>query len=324
MPFLTLDQTRVVNPLLTTVAHAFKQPQFVGGLAFPLVDVDKRKGRILRFNEDEFFLHNLRRAPGANTMRVSGGFGSDEYTLLQDAIEEELPLEHLEESSDLPFDMQQRSINKAAARIALRLEYDQLTLLNTPANYPVANRITLLGATQWSDVNSNPEAQFDVAHEAVLNGCGLMANTGIFSLRAFNALKRHPLVRDKFKYVNSSSITLEMVLAAFNLKRGGIAAARWMNPINPGGGRQEMMPNAAWIGYVPDGAAMGMMGMQPSPEADMAQPSFGYTYNLRSYPVSEEPYYERNTKTWYFPCTAERRPVLTGMGAGYLWSNVSA
>lgn len=324
MPFPTLEQTRIINPLLTTVAHAFKQPQFVGNLAFPPVSVQKRKGRILRFNEDEFFLHQLRRSPGANTMRVSGGWGSDEYSLYQDAIEEELPLEHLEESSDLPIDMQQRSINKAAARIALRLEFDQLTLLNTPANYPVANRLALLGTTQWSNAASDPEAQIDIAHEAILAACGLMANTAIFSLKAFNALKRHPLVRDKYKYVNANSITMEMVLAAFNLKRGGIAAARFINPANPGAGRQEMFANAAWIGYVPDEAVVDMVGMQPSPEADMANPSFGYTYTLDGYPVSEEPYYERNTKTWYFPCTAERRPVLTGMGAGYLWSNVAA
>lgn len=304
--------------------HGFKQPTFIGELAFPRVTVPTRKGRIIRFNEDEFYLHQMRRSPGATTMRVNGGWGSDEYELLQDAIEEELPIEHLQEAEAvLPFDMQSRAIKKAAMRIALRLEFDQMALLGDINSYPAANRIVLAGPTQLSAPASDLEATFDVAFSAILAACGMLPNTIIWGYRAWLACKRHPAVRDKIKYTSSNAVTMQMMLAMLNANRGGVAAARYRDPQNPALGRIPMaMDNAIAVLYVPDSAVNDQVGMMPSVEADMGQPSFGYTYQLD--PFAEEPYYERNTKTWYFPATAERRPVLTGMGAGYLMLNVAA
>lgn len=332
MAVQTFEQIRVVDPLLTTVAHGYRQPSFVGHLAFPPVSVKARKGRILRFNEDEFFLHEMRRSPGANVLRVAGGWGSDLYELYQDAIEEKLPIEHLQEAEavGLPFDLQARSINKAAARAALRLEFDQISLLGDPNSYPSSNRIALTsGGTglgmQLSNPASDPEALFDAADDAVRNACGLSPNTVIFGSRAWKCVKRHPLIRDKIKYTTSAAVTMQIVLGMLNLTRGGIAASRYKDPQNPAAGRLPMaMDNAIAIVYVPDEAVISQVGVMPSPESDMAQPSFGYTYTLENYPIAEAPYYEPNVRTWFFPHIAERRPVLTGMGAGYLITNVAA
>ncbi|MGD1907404.1 MAG: hypothetical protein ACFB0C_15655 [Leptolyngbyaceae cyanobacterium] len=293
-------------------------------MAFPAVMVMKREGKIIRFNEDELILHQMRRAPGAATLRVMGGWGSDDYKLYQDAIEEKLPIEHLQEASDLPINMQRRSVNKASRRVGLRLEYDQMTLLGDAAQYGAANKLALSGAAQWSHPDADIEAQMDTAHQSVLAGCGMMANTGIFSLEAFLAAKRSPLVRDKYKHVSANSITLDMVLRAFGLERGGISTAQWKAP--DGSAKQFIFDNKAWIGYVPTNAVNdlnGNLSIMPSAESDIDEPSFGYTYTLDGYPIVEEPYYEKNEKSWMFPYTAERQPVLTGMGAGYLWSDVT-
>jgi len=317
----SLQSTRVVNPVLTNVAHGFRQPEFVGSLAFPPVFVKKRKGKIIRFNEDELILHEMRRSPGANTLRVMGGWGSDDYEVFQDAIEEKLPMEHLEEASDLPINMQKRSVLKAQRRIALRLEFDQLSLLGDNTGYPAANRIVLSGTSQWTDRNNaDLELQMDTAHNAVLDGCGLMANTGIFSLKAYQAARRW--VREKFyRNVKVDQIGLGEVLAAFNLIRGGIVAAKYKLPNSTT--KLHMLDNKAWIGYVPNnGTPQG--SMMPSADSSIDTPSFGYTYTLEGYPIAETPYEERNPKSWMFPVTAERQPVLTGMGAGYLWENVAA
>lgn len=328
MPFPSLAATRVVNPVLTNIAHGYRNGQFVGGLAFPKTFVGKRAGKIIRFNEDELYLHELRRSPGANTKRVSGDWGSDDYELYQDAVEEELPIEHIEESSDLPIDMQRRSINRAMYRIQLRQEFDELALLGSLTSYPAANRITLLGATQWSDtVNSNPEQQVDVAHQAILDACGMFANVGIISLRAFNAYKRHPIIRDKFKYVQKGVITKDMVAAVMGLKRLEIATAKFKSLTNPAAGRQEMFVNSFWMGYNPEFADDNMVDIgrpTPSVNSNIDAPSFGRNYMLKGTLMAEEPYYDRNSSTWYFPVKCDRRPVLTGMGAGYIFTNVSA
>jgi len=62
----------------------------------------------------------------------------------------------------------------------------------------------------------------------------------------------------------------------------------------------------------------------PKSMAEMGSPSYGYTYQLSDYPIVEEAYYDRNTKTWYFPVTDARQPVLAGASAGYLFTGASA
>ena len=49
-------------------------------------------------------------------------------------------------------------------------------------------------------------------------------------------------------------------------------------------------------------------------------PSYGYTYQLRGYPIVELPYEDRNPKSWIYPVTDEVQPVIAGAEAGYLIS----
>ena len=326
MPQASLDSMRIVNPILTNVAHGVRQHGFVGQLAFPPVFVNKRKGKIIRFNEDEFYLHEMRRAPGTKILSVAGGYGSDDYELYQDAIEEVLPYEHLEESDGLPFSEQSRRVKMAMRRVALRLEFDQLSLLGNFAQYPAANRLLLTGTAQFSDATSNIEGAFDTAIEAVENACGCLPNTVIFGGRkAFNASKRHPRIRDQYKYVSEKSIDIDMVLKVLGMTRGAISLAKYKNPLNPGLGKIPMFNNKIWIGYVPDTAAANLYNnTQPSASSDMDEPSFAYTYMLKGGVIAKSARWSEEDLSWHFPVLADRAPVLTGMGAGFLFDNVTS
>ena len=50
-------------------------------------------------------------------------------------------------------------------------------------------------------------------------------------------------------------------------------------------------------------------------------PSYAYTYELTGYPMVEEPYYDRPHKSWIYPTTVERRPLLVGAEGGFLFQN---
>lgn len=45
---------------------------------------------------------------------------------------------------------------------------------------------------------------------------------------------------------------------------------------------------------------------------------------MEGHPFVEEPYFERNIKSWIYGVTYERAPVLAGVSAGYLFSAVSS
>jgi len=58
--------------------------------------------------------------------------------------------------------------------------------------------------------------------------------------------------------------------------------------------------------------------------AAMGTPTYGYTYQLRGYPLAETPYYDNNAKSWYFPVSRCEAPVIAGADAGYLIKNAVA
>jgi hypothetical protein len=333
MPQMSLGQARIIDPILTTMAIGIKIPGYVGHMAFPPIFAIKRTTKIISFGtKEEKFLYPTRRAPGSNTMRISTGYGDTSVTLYQDAIEAELPVEVQEEAEGV-VDMQMRSSYLVKQRLCHRLEFDQLSLLGNTAGYPVTNRVLLTGASQFSDPTSNIEAAFDLAKQAIVQGIGMPPNTIIFGgYRAYNAVKRHPRVRDQFHRSESTTITAAMIASAFDIPSWGLSLATWIDPINPLV-ETPMFDNKIWIGYVPgQGDVPLVSGMNPSINANRATPSFGYTYLLSKAQaggmdtglIMEPPYYGNNEATWYFRGSADRLPAVTGLAAGYLFDNVSA
>jgi Phage major capsid protein E len=324
MPYQSLGSTRIVDKVLTRVAYGVRQSGFVGDLIFPLAPVTKREGSIVIFGDEEFYLYEMGRNPGDNIQELSTEYGSGRYKLKQDAIAEKIPMENIEEARDLPINLTTRATTLVARRLNLRKEVDQMSLVANPLNYPATNRSILAGVSQWSDPTSNPEASIDTAIEAIQDGCGLAPNVGVISLKAFNALKRHPLIRDKFKYTDSKSITKQMIAGALNLSRLEISMAKFKTPGNSAV-KTPVFANSFWLGYVvgePDSPLD--CNPLPSPNSSIDNPSFGYTYQLENYPIIEQPWYDRTCNSWKVPGIAERKPVIAFPTAGFLFTNVAA
>jgi hypothetical protein len=344
MPQQSLGQSRVIDPILTTMAFGIKIPQYVGGLAFPPVFCPKRAATIPSFGtREEKFLYATRRAPGSNIMRIATGYGDAKVELYQDALEAELPVENMEESEGI-VDMKQRSVYLVKQKLCHRLEFDQLSLLGNFAGYPVTNRLLLTGANQFSDPTSPIEQLFDNAKDAIVKGIGMMPNTIIYGgLKAYNAVKRHPFFKNQFQRAGTRTITAVLISEALDIPNYGISLATWIDPTNPSV-ETGMFDNKIWIGYVPgnDDVQLTSAGnassnlnllssMNPSINANNAMPSFGYTYlrtqaqaagkdtGLIMYP----PYFRQEQNTWFFPGMADRLPAVTGLAAGYLFDNVS-
>ncbi|NRA86636.1 MAG: hypothetical protein HRU28_04425 [Rhizobiales bacterium] len=72
----------------------------------------------------------------------------------------------------------------------------------------------------------------------------------------------------------------------------------------------EVWNNVAILAYVPQNS----LGFE--------EPSYGYTYRLPNHPFAEKPYWDNSKKSWIYGVTYERKPVLTGISSGYLFSEV--
>ena len=83
------------------------------------------------------------------------------------------------------------------------------------ANYPAANKTTLSGTDQWSDPASDPVGAILAASESML----VRPNTLVVGPQVLFALKNHPDIRERLKYVSGGSVTAAMLAGLFEVER---------------------------------------------------------------------------------------------------------
>lgn len=308
---LNPSQVRVVDPILTNVAQGYSHPERVGNMLFPRVPVRQRGGQVIEFGKESFKKYKTRRAPGAATKRLQFGYEGKPFALVQDSLEGLVPWEHQQDANQVPgIDMGTEAVNEVMNILTLSLEIEQAELASDADNYASGSKETLDGSDQWSDDDSDPGAQIDDGKETVRKKVGVRPNTLAINGAAFTRLTRHPKIREQFKYTSGDSVSLEMLAEYFRLRRIAVFESVYMEEGSDE--MQDVWPNVAVLAYV------------PAQVSSRRQPSFGYTYTLEGNPLTEEPYQARNRKSWVYPVTFERAPVLSGIESAYLFEDVLA
>ena len=306
---MTPAGARVIDPVLTTAAQGYKNADFVGDALFPVVPVDQRGGKIITFRKEDFRLYATGRTPGSNTKRVQYGYTGASFALEQNALEGTVPFEVMDEANAVPgIDMARVAVMKTQNIIALRKEKAQADLATTAGNYAAANKVTLAGSSQWSDFGtvSNPSSDIEDGKEAVRAAIGRRPNVAVIGALVFAKLKLHPLILDRIKYTGRDVLTTDLLASLWGLKRVLVGDAVYENAA---GAMADAWGKFVVLAYTEIGALV-----------DMGLPSYGYTYNLRGYPIVETPSPDRNAKSWVYPVTDESSPVIAGATGGYLIS----
>ena len=314
MPQMTPANARVVDPVLSNIAQGYKQSDMIADALFPRVPVNLRAGNILTFGKEDFMLYSAARAPGAATRRVQVGYSGTPFALVDYALEGQLPIEIMQEAANGPgIDQSKVTIYKTLAMLDLRLENAAATIARTAASYAAANKVTLSGTGQWSDFTgvSQPIQNIETAKEAVRAATGKRPNTVVMGAAVMAKLRQHPIVVDRMKYTGRDVATAEILAALFGVERVLVGDAIYSN--DAGTAFTDVWGKDVVVAYTDISSAQ-----------DMGSPSYGYTYNLNGYPLVEEPYFDRSTKSWVYPVTRSEAPVLASAAAGYLITNAVA
>ncbi|KQI67994.1 hypothetical protein AN189_13070 [Loktanella sp. 3ANDIMAR09] len=303
-------QARVIDPILSQHARGYTNAGMIGHLILPYVDIAQRGGRVIRFNKDSFRRAATRRAPGAETTRVSFGYASDPIALIQDSLEGLVPAETAEEARQVPgIDLGRHAVETVQDIIALGREVEIADLVRDPSNYGT-NTEAVAGTDKWTDEASNPKQQIDDAQGTIRRKIGRRANQLTLSADAFRAACDHPRIREQFKYTSADSITVEMLARYFNIERVIVGDAVVLDDdASDDAEARDVWGGDAILSYTP-------------PTRNYMVPAFGYTYRLKGSPVVEQPYHERNRKSWVYPVTEDWQPVLAGAEGGYLLQGV--
>lgn len=306
---MNLKQVRIVDPVLTNIAIGYQNAEFIGSRLFPRAPVYVSGGQIIEFGTEAFRKYNLRRAPGANTTQIQFGYGGKPFALVQDALETVVPREWLRDAAVTPgIQLGTRSVQLGLDVVQLALENEQAALATTAANYGSSNKVDL-AASSWNDPDRDPIPDITTAQEAVGDQIGHDPNILTLSGKAFSALRTNPHVTERFKGLSAGAISREQLQDLLDVEEIVVGRARYEDSagaMNPVWGTHAILAYAA------------------PPGSTIERPSFGYTYTMDGHPLVEETYYDKSRKSWVYPVTFERAPVLTGVAAGYLFQNAGA
>lgn len=302
------SQRRVIDPILSSVVLGYKHPEHIGSILFPRIPVNVSAGKIITFNKDSFRLYNTARAPGSNTKRVTFGYAAGNYGLENHALEAVVPVEHQRDAENVPgIDLATGAVSGVMRIESLVLEKQQADLARDASKYDANHKSTLSGTDQWDDyANSDPKADIDAGREAIRSSTGMYPNVIEFPAKVWTKLKNHPVMLKLMASGERGIITTEIMAALLEIETVVVGKAI---AFDDNDGSIEVWGKDVILAYVPTIATT------------LEEPSFGYTYTMQGNPHVEDPYYERNIKSWVYGTQYERAPVLTGITSGYLIQN---
>ncbi len=314
------SQARVIDPILTQHARGYGNPDVerAGAILFPRARILQRGAKIIKFGREHFRLYNTARAPGAVKKRVTIGYSAESVSLVQHALSGTVPFEVLDEANRVPnVDLGRRAVNVPMETIARELEYRQAVIAQAAANYAAGNKETLAGTDQWDDyAGSDPGAQMDDAHAAIRAKIGRRGNVLVLGPEVYRKVRRHPKVVGHFYSGvknGPATVSRDQLAQYFDVARVAVGEDVYLpEDAAENADFSDVWGDVAILAYVPTG------------EGQVDVPSYGYTYYLDGHPIVESPYQDRDHDVWVYPTKDEVQPVLTGMDAGYLFSDVLA
>lgn len=308
---MTPSQTRVIDPILSTVALGYQLPQAIGENLFPRVPVTMRGGKVIQFGTESFRKYNTARAPGANAARIQFGYQGNPFSIVGNSLDVPVPRELQQDAAAVPgIDLGTRAVQLAMRTNILSLEVEQANLALTAANYDANHKVALSGTSQWSDpVNSDPSANVQTWREAIRSTIGQYPNTLILGASVMAALRTHSKIIDRIKYTGRDSVTTDILSTLWDIPEIYVGT---MITFDDSGNASDVWGKNAVMAYVPPGPST------------FEEPSYGYTYTLDGHPMVEQPYWDASARSWVYGVSFDRAAVLTGITAGFLGQTVVA
>lgn len=307
MAQLSPSQARVIDPILSTFAQGYSDPEFVGNMLFPPVPVDAAGGQVIQFGKESFMAYTTRRAPGAGIKRLQTGYLGVPYALENHGFAGQVPYEIARDAQNVPgIDLGKRAIRSSLSVVQRSVEIQQASIATNAANYDSNHKVTLTGTSKWSDPAGKPVTQITTYRENVRASSGRYPNVAFFSAVAWAAFINNPEVVNKLIYSQVGIITPD--IAAVLLQVDKVVVGKSIQSDNSGN-FSDIWGNYMILAYTALGSK------------DAEEPSYGYTYTMRGHPAVMQPWYDNDTQSWVYPAMYERLPVLSGISSGFLVIN---
>lgn len=207
-----------VDPMLTSVAIAYSNDEYIAEKIFPSFAVAKQSGKHFIYDRARFRANENRRAQGSPsnevTLALTTGqpYFAEDHALKQFVADEDVdnaitPTDPFVDATENTTDMQMvaREIELATA----------LTDTGT-----MTQNTTLAGTAQWSDyTNSNPIGDVRTGMQTIHSSIHVNPNVLILGKQVYDKLVDHPQFIERVKYSQLGVMTPELLARIFGVDR---------------------------------------------------------------------------------------------------------
>ena len=258
-----------VNCALTDISVAYLQEKnnFISDKVFPIVAVDKQSDVYFKLTKGNFRRNQAGvRAPG--TESAGGGFDvtkNSTYNAIVYAYHMDVPNQV---KCNADFDIEAAAAEYVTEVMQIQREVNWTSEMFTTGVWGT-DKVGATDFVKWDDAASDPEADIDAGKSKILTATGRMPNTLVVDYNTHLALKRHPIIQDRFHFTTSESITENLIAKFFEVDRYLVAKASY-NTAEEGATDVDalIMGKNALLAYV-------------APRPGLLTPSAGYTFVWR-------------------------------------------
>ena len=257
-----------IDVALTNISIAFIQDatHFVAGRVFPGIPVQKQSDKYFTYEKRDWRRDEAKpRAPGTESSGGGYDISNDNYSAEVYAHHKDVP-DQIRDNADAAINSDEDATRYVMQILMLQKEVNFASTYFTTSVWGT-DAVAGTDFTAWDDASSDPEKDIDDAKAAVLLATGFEPNTLTVGYKVHLALKRHPLVLDKFKYTSSESITEAMLARVFEVDNYVVAKASYDTSAEDAASASNsyVLGNHALLTYTP-----------PSP--GLLTPAAGYTF----------------------------------------------
>lgn len=304
----TLAQQRIVDPVLTTLAQGYHQPELIAHKLLPIIPHDKEGGKVPKYGKEAFMAYNTTRAPRTAVVRLDYENSSIDFVMEEEAAE--VPVDE-RESTEAALEPEKIATFLAQGVINLTHERKVASQVTATSSYGSGNYVNVASDDRWSNyasATSLPILAIDNAKEAVRTAVGIYPNTLVLGPAVFKALKNHPTVLERIKYSQTGVITEELLASLLNVPTVLVGTAV---TASDAGVMSDIWGKDAVLAYV------------PAAEKHLLCPAFGYTLRKRGRPTAEW-YYDNRAKSKVISVSDIFAAKLMSPDAGYLFKGAVA
>jgi hypothetical protein len=231
-----------------------------------MIPVQHRSDKYHVFDSVDFRRNDAKpRAPG--TESVGSGFdvtqatySAEVYALHQDIADQ------IRNNADPALDLDAAAAEFVMQQLMIQKEVNWMTDFFTTSIWGT-DVVGDTDFTYFDDSSSDPEAEIDTGKEQILLDTGLEANTMVVSYQVHNALKRHPLITERYKHTSSDNITPAILARFFEVDRYIVSKASYTTSQEGGTEANSFI------------AGKHILLCHVAPNPGLLTPSAGYTFS---------------------------------------------